>query len=140
MLRFAGAEAQIVGVNPSIHSGAIDADAARDGLADRMDQKIEWVREGAGDRFDELEINAWVAVASVTDDAAGFAELIAPGFGIEPDQALDALESPMTMVGTVEQISERLEMRRARWGFSYHVVRDEAAIEMAPVVAALAGR
>ena len=140
MLRFAGAEAQIVGVNPSIHSGAIDADAARDGLADRMDQKIEWVREGAGDRFDELEINAWVAVASVTDDAAGFAELIAPGFGIAPEQALDALESPMTMVGTVEEISERLEMRRARWGFSYHVVRDEAVIEMAPVVAALAGR
>ncbi len=46
MLRFAGATADIVGVNPSIHSGEVDADAARDGLADRMDAKLGWVREG----------------------------------------------------------------------------------------------
>ena len=34
--------------------------------AERMDQKVAWVKEGAGDRFDDLEINAWVAVASLT--------------------------------------------------------------------------
>ncbi|MFN8051850.1 MAG: TIGR03621 family F420-dependent LLM class oxidoreductase [Acidimicrobiales bacterium] len=140
MLRFAGRHAAIVGVNPSIHSGAIDADAARDSLADRMDEKVGWVREGAGDRFDDLEINAWVAVAALTDDAVGFADLIAPGFGIAADEAATALESPMVMVGTVDEIAERLEYRRDRWGFSYHVVRDEAVLEMAPVVEALTGR
>ena len=82
MLRFAGANAAIVGVNPSIHSGEVDTDAARDGMADRMDQKMAWVREGAGGRFDDLEINAWVAVAKVTDDSAAFAELLSPGFGV----------------------------------------------------------
>ena len=108
MLRFAGEHAAIVGVNPSIHSGAIDADAARDGLSDRMDQKLAWVREGAGDRFDDLEINAWVAVASLTDDATGFAELIAPGFGIPAEASATTLDSPMVMVGTVDEIAERL--------------------------------
>lgn len=137
MLRFAGAHADIVGVNPSVHSGAIDSDAARDGMADRMDQKFEWVREGAGDRFNDLEFNAWVPVASITDDAAGFAELIAPTFGVD---ASEALESPMTMVGTLAGISEQLEQRRERWGFSYHVIQQDSALAMAPVVAALTGR
>lgn len=139
MLRFAGAHADIVGVNPSIHSGEVDADAARDSLAERMDQKFAWVREGAGDRYDDLEFNAWIAVAMVTDDAAGVAEMIAPGFGIDTGEALTALDSPMTLIGTVDEICERLEQRRARWGFSYHVVPADAVEALAPVVARLAG-
>lgn len=139
MLRFAGANADIVGVNPSIHSGEIDADAARDGMADRMDLKLEWVKEGAGDRFDELEINAWVPVVAITDDAVSVAEMIAPGFGLDPANAAETLDSPMTMVGTVEEIIDRLHARRERWGFSYHVVQYESAYDLAPVVQQLAG-
>lgn len=139
MLRFAGANADIVGVNPSIHSGEIDSDAARDGMADRMDQKFEWVKEGAGDRFDSLEFNAWVPVVAVTDDAAGVAQLVAPMFGLSPEEALGALDSPMTMVGTEDEIIETLQRRRDRWGFSYHVVQDQGAIDLAPIVAKLSG-
>ena len=139
MLRFAGAHADIVGVNPSIHSGEIDADAARDGMADRMDRKVEWVKEGAGDRWADLEINAWVPVVAITDDAQAVAEMIAPGFGLDPEQASEALESPMTMVGTHGEIVERLQSRRERWGFSYHVVQNESALELAPIVAELTG-
>ena len=138
MLRFAGANADIVGVNPSIHSGEVDAEAARDSLADRIDQKVAWVREGAGDRFDSLEINAWVPVVVITEDADSVAQMLAPGFGIDPENASDALESPMTMIGTVDEIGERLEERRTRWGYSYHVVQDETALELAPVVAKFA--
>jgi probable F420-dependent oxidoreductase len=139
MLRFAGAAADIVGVNPSIHSGEVDADAARDGMADRMDRKLEWVREGAGERFDELEINAWVPVVVVTDDAEGVAAMLAPGFGLDAAHAGDTLESPMTMVGTEDEIVDRLLRRRERWGFSYHVVQNEAALTLAPIVQRLAG-
>lgn len=139
MLRFAGANADIVGVNPSIHSGEIDADAARDGLADRMDAKLGWVREGAGDRFDDLELNAWVPVVAVTDDAMSVAEMLAPGFGLEGESTPDLLDSPMTLVGTEGQIVERLQERRERWGFSYHVVQNGSAATLAPVVAQLAG-
>ncbi len=139
MLRFAGANADIVGVNPSIHSGEIDAEAARDGLADRMDRKFEWVAEGAGDRLEDLEFNAWVPVVAVTDDADAVAEMVAPGFGLTPEQASEALESPMALVGTEDEIAERLEQRRDRWGFSYFVVQNEAAETLAPIVARLAG-
>ena len=137
MLRFAGAHAAIVGVNPSVPNGAVDTEAARDGMADRMDQKLAWVREGAGARFDDLEINAWVPVTAITDDPAAFAEVIAPGFGVD---ASEVLESPMTMVGSVAGIGEQLAARRERWGFSYHVFQDGDALTMAPVVAAWAGR
>lgn len=139
MLRFAGQHASIVGVNPSIHSGAIDADAARDALADRIDEKFSWVREGAGERYDDIEFNAWSRVTSVTDDPIGFARMIAPAFGIADDRAEDALNSPITMIGTLDSLGEQLAMRRERWGYSYHVVVDEAAIEFAPVVAKYAG-
>jgi probable F420-dependent oxidoreductase len=140
MLRFAGAHADIVGVNPSIHSGEIDGDAARDGLADRMDAKLGWVREGAGERFDDLELNAWVPVVSITDDAQAVAELLAPGFGLGDEDPTSLLDSPMVVVGTVPELVDRLHARRERWGFSYHVVQNESALELAPLVAELAGR
>ena len=60
VLRFAGATADIVGLNASIHSGEIDTAAAHDALPARFDEKLGWVREGAGDRFDDIEINAWL--------------------------------------------------------------------------------
>lgn len=139
MLRFAGATADIVGVNPSIHSGEIDADAARDGLADRMDRKFGWVAEGAGDRLGDLEFNAWIPIVAITDDALGVAELVAPGFGLAAEHAAEALESPMALIGTEDEIAERLEQRRDRWGFSYFVVQNEAAMTLAPIVARLTG-
>src|SRR5215212_4140867 len=55
LLRWAGATADIVGVNASIHSGEIDEAAAQDGLAERIDEKFAWLKEGAGQRFDDLE-------------------------------------------------------------------------------------
>ncbi len=139
MLRFAGATADIVGVNPSIHSGEVDVDAARDGLADRIDAKVGWVKEGAGDRFDDLEINAWVPIAAITDDADAVTAVVAPGFGLQDEDPATLLESPMVIVGTVPELVDRLNFRRDRWGFSYHVFQDAAALEMAPLVAALAG-
>ena len=83
VLRFAGATADIVGVNASIHSGEIDVAAGRDALPERIDEKVEWVRAGAGDRFDQLEINAWLAFAEVTDDTATVADAIATLFETE---------------------------------------------------------
>lgn len=139
MLRFAGATADIVGVNPSIHSGEVDSEAARDGLADRMDRKFEWVREGARDRFDDLEFNAWVPVVAITDDASAFAAMVAPAFGLESQRVQEVVESPMTMIGSVDEIVERLESRRDRWGFSYHVVDGSSVETLAPVIERLSG-
>ena len=136
VLTFGGKVADIVGVNASIHSGEIDTEAAKDSLASRFDEKVGWVRAGAGPRFDDIELNAWIAIGSVTDDSAGMAEALAPMY--ETD-AVSVLSSPLTLIGSVAEISERLHERRERWGYSYIVLPGAQAHEFAPVVAALAG-
>jgi probable F420-dependent oxidoreductase len=136
VLRFAAREADIIGVNASIHSGEIDTAAAQDALAERIDEKVSWVREGAGHRFDSLELNAWLAVAAVTEDSSGLAELVAPGFGTDP---ASVLASPLALIGAPGEIAERLHERRERWGYSYHVIPGDKARDFAPVVASLAG-
>ena len=125
-----------VGVNPSIHSGEIDGAAAADALPERIDQKVGWVREGAGDRFADIEINAWLAVVELTDDTRGHAEMIAPLFETDADSLL---ASPMTLIGSIAEMAERLEQRRERWSYSYHVIPGEQARSLAPLVASLAG-
>ncbi len=137
MLRYAGATADIIGINPSIHSGEVDSAAARDAQVDRIDQKVVWVQEGAGNRFDDLELNAWLAVAQITDDAAGMAELLAPAFEADPVALLD---SPMVMMGTTEQLAEQVLARRDRWGYSYHVIPGDSAKDFAPLVALMTGQ
>jgi probable F420-dependent oxidoreductase len=135
LLRWAGATADIVGVNASIHSGEIDQDAARDALADRIDEKVAWVREGAGDRFDDLELNAWLAVAEITDDPA-VVEGIAALFGTD---AASLGRSPLALVGSPGDVAEALHERRERWGYSYHVIPGDKVRDFAPTVAALTG-
>jgi len=136
VLRFAGEIADIVGVNASIHSGEIDTAAAHDSLADRFDEKVGWVRDGAGARFDELEINAWIAVAGLTDDGQAMAESLAPLYETDPDSIR---ASPLTLIGSLTEIAEALHERRERWGYSYIVLPGAQAHELAPVVEALAG-
>jgi probable F420-dependent oxidoreductase len=136
MLTIAGRHADIVGINPTIPNGAIDADAARSGLAAATDEKLAWVRDAAGDRYDELEINLLNFACIVTDDRAQVAQDFAPLFGISPD---DLLEFPHALVGTVDEICASIEERRQRYDASYIVVQHEAMDAMAPVVARLAG-
>ena len=47
--------------------------------------------------------------------------------------------SPIALIGTIEQIIERLVERRERFGFSYVVIHEAEMEAFAPVVAALAG-
>jgi probable F420-dependent oxidoreductase len=136
VLRFAGATADIVGVNASIHSGEVDVAAAQDALPERIDQKVEWVRDGAGDRFDDLELNAWLAVAEVTEAADELAAGLAVAFESDP---ADVVASPLSLIGSPSEIRERLHERRERWGYSYTVIPVDKARDFGPIVAELAG-
>lgn len=136
MLSIAGRHADIVGVNPTIPNGAIDADAARSGTAEETERKLHWIRDAAGDRYDDLEINLLNFACIVTDDREKLADNLAPAFGLAPDELL---QFPHALVGTVDQIVETIEDRRERYDASYIVVQADAMEPMAPVVARLAG-
>ena len=137
VLSFAARTADIVGINASIHSGAIDTAAAHDAMPASIDRKSAWVKEAAGERYDELEINAWLSVAEIVDDTMGFAEMMS---GLFEAPAADILDSPLTLIGSVPEVIERLHARRERWGYSYTVVPGDKVRDFAPVVEQVAGR
>lgn len=136
MLRTAGRLADIVGINPNLAAGVIDADTAADAVPDRYTEKVGWVRDGAGDRFDDIELQVRTFIVQVTDDRQGAAEMLSAGMNISID---DGLQSPLALLGTPAQIADDLRARRDRWGFSYIVVGADQFEEFAPVVAELAG-
>ncbi len=136
ILTLAAQRADIVGINPKIASGAIDTDVAQNGAAARTDEKIGWVRDAAGDRYDQLELNMLVFAVAVTDDAAGVTEMMAPMFGLDPAEVADY---PLAWIGTEDEIVETLQARRERWDVSYLVVQADAMEAAAPIVARLAG-
>lgn len=134
VLSFAAANADIVGVNGSLPTSAARENFRRDALAESIDDKLSWVRQAAGQRFDELEIHAWLKAAHVTDDAKHHAEQLVETFRATPDEVL---ASPITLIGNVDQIIARLYERRERWGFSYFTIQQDVAREFAPVIARL---
>ncbi len=137
VLGLAAREAQIIGVNANLRSGEGESSDAANSLAPaRTDEKLAAVRDAAGDHFDDLEIQTLVGFVHFTDDASSIADVMAGGFGVSPKDALDA---PVTLVGTENDMIELLETRRARWQMSYHVIPREAMVQFAPVLAKLAG-
>jgi probable F420-dependent oxidoreductase len=136
VLRLAGREADIVGINPILHAGVIGAEAARNTVGDATARKIGWVRDAAGERFDDIELQIRYFVAAITDDPRALAEALAPGFGITPDEAMS---SGSVLAGSVDEVCDTLIARREEWGVSYVVFGDDQYEQFAPVVARLAG-
>ena len=134
VLSIAGREAQIVGHQPLDPQRAGRRRRGPNGAAEETDRKLAWVREAAGDRYDDLELNMLQFAGIVTDDRQGTAEMMAPLFGLPPDE-LDTY--PHACIGSVEEIVESLQARRERWDVSYLVFQGDTMEPMAPVVAAL---
>lgn len=137
VLGIAARTADIVGINPNLREGVIGPGAVADTMAGATDQKVAWVREAAGERFDEIELNILSFMSSITDDPAGLAEGVAGVMGVDP---ADVLAAPTVVIGSRSGVAEVLEERRERWGFSYYVFQGDSAETMAPIVADLAGR
>ncbi|MDQ1456106.1 MAG: hypothetical protein QOH28_1726 [Actinomycetota bacterium] len=138
ILALAAREAQIVGINANLRSGdGTTSDAARSMTPDATDLKIGWVRDAAGERFDDLELQALVGFVYVTDDAKQVLEGIADAFGVSVD---DARVAPPCLVGSEDEIVASLEERRERWQMSYHVIEDRSIDTFAPIVERLAGK
>jgi probable F420-dependent oxidoreductase len=136
VLSIAAREADIVGVNPNLRAGAIGRDATLDSLKEQTDRKIEWIRDAAGPRWNDLEIQMRFFITSVRPDRMAMAEALAPAFGVSPEEAL---ESGAVLVGTEDEIADQLHRRREEWGLSYVVVGLDNVDEFAPIVAKLAG-
>jgi probable F420-dependent oxidoreductase len=137
ILGLAAREADIVGINANLRGGvAVSDDAARSMTGPATDQKLAWLRDAAGARFDDLEIQSFVGFTTFTDDRSSLAEMMAGAFGVTPEEAL---ETPVVLAGTLEQMIDDLVARRERWHMSYVVVGVDVMEQFAPAVAKLGG-
>ncbi len=136
ILTLSGQHGDIVGINPSLWAGVIDERAGATATPNATDQKVEWIRQGAGDRFDQIELQTRIHAAAIVDNREEVAQTLGPAFGMTPEESLD---SPHALMGTVDQCVEQLQGWRERWGISYVGFSHDAVDSMAPVVAALAG-
>jgi len=136
VLRTAGAMADIVSINFDNSDGKIGAHGIGSGTAAGTANKIDRVREGAGDRFDDLEIEIGAYFTTVTDHTQPTLEAMAGAFGMPPEELA---QHPHVLIGSVSEICETLQERRERYGISYVTVGGANMEAFAPVVAALAG-
>lgn len=137
MLEVAARHADIVSLSARMASGGKDTSFGVSAIAAAFDRRAAWVRDLAGDRFAALELQTLVFATAVGTDSARYADrVLSRMFGLP---AADALASPLALVGTVDEICERLLAHRDRFGISYWVINAAHSTAFADVVAKLDG-
>ncbi len=133
VLRFAAQEADIVGIDPrSLPQGGADPSDVTEAAVDR---KMGWVREAAGERWGQLEVN--IALFEVDPEFRRRGRPpTARARGIGEDELP---RSPHYLVGETDEMVETLLARRERWGISYVALRPDYLAVMSPVIGRLAG-
>jgi probable F420-dependent oxidoreductase len=150
VLRLAGREADIVNFNFDLRSDATATSSYRrfytvpeiieTGTADAVEQKVGWVREGAGSRFDNLELGVSCYLTSVTDNYMAAAEEFGEASGVSAETILNL---PFGLIGSIERMVDVLTERRERYGLN-HITFPMALIpdgykKLAPLIERLAG-
>ena len=136
MLGVAAREADIVGVNPSLTAGYVGPEVLETTSAEYYDRRIEWIRQAAGSRFDQLELQCLTFLVQIVPDRREAVSRLAAAMSVTPDQVEG---SPIALIGTTDEIAETLRHRREQFGLSYIVVHEAEMEALAPVVATLAG-
>lgn len=113
VLRIAARSADIIGLT----GGDRAATAGEDPLADR----ISFVRDAAGDRFHELELN--IAITAMPVDDSGHPDLTIPRISLPGLSDGELLRHPGVLSGTTDEIAERIRGYRDVYGISYVIVQ-----------------
>jgi probable F420-dependent oxidoreductase len=136
MLRLAARQADIVGVLPAPIRDSADSDDPRDRLPAAFDAKIGVVREAAGDRFGNLEINAFGTFIITGKRRAETEDLIVrrgwTGIDVEA-----VWQMPTIFIGSPDQIRSDLRERRERFGLSYLVATEDGLPALAEIISGL---
>ena len=135
LLTLAAKEADIISIMPRSRrdgSGLEDADAS----PEAFDRKLAWIKDAAGGRFAVIELNTLVQTVVITDRPRDAAMPLAKEYQMETEQVF---ETPLVLIGSVDQIVETLERRRERYGLSYITVFEKDLENLAQVIPRLHG-
>ncbi len=143
LLTLAARQAQIIGLAPRLIQGDQPRADARSLTAAATEEKIRWIREAAGDRFGDLELNTYptggpaVVTSHPLAEARRRANRIREQTGTELSVE-EILDSPHIFIGTVKDLTRKFTDLRERFGISSFLIDDLDAL--APVVEELAGQ
>jgi len=136
LLTLAGREATIIGLHLKVNDdGTVDASERTEAA---LAQKVEWVRQAAGERIAAVELNLLVANVIITQDQWQAAEQYLRERGRPGTTVEQLLANPYMLIGSVEQLTERIQRLRELFSISYLVLDTEYMEAFAPVVARLA--
>ncbi|MFC4030057.1 TIGR03621 family F420-dependent LLM class oxidoreductase [Streptomyces polygonati] len=124
MLGLAGREADIFSF--SIMAGVTPGVAPEDALA----RRVQVLREAAGDRFDDIELNLFVAAVGESVDKVDLS-IIRQASGLGDDQLT---QLPGVLVGSPWEIADRLLRYREEFGVSYVSVLEPHMAAFAEVI------
>lgn len=128
MLRIAAREADVVGFTGARFNR--DGDGATLAGPSELDERVAFVRSEAGDR--DPVLNLLIQHVEVTGDRAAALERLRP---YDTTRSADELgELPVLLVGTAEQIADRLRAQRERFGFTYITVLEKDMTAFADVI------
>ena len=136
ILGIAGREADIVSINYNNSAGHLAGSRETD-TANETQKKIQWVKDGAGNRFEELELEIGAYLTVVTDKQTETAQYFSDMLGMSEEEILSF---PHALIGSVDYICEELEKRRELYGISYISFPDNAAESAIPIVEKLSGK
>lgn len=121
MLKLAAREADSIAIGSRITAHGIDRTDAT------LDQKIAWIREAAGERFENLELCQTIYDLEITGSAAP----------VEPQQGWQPMQK--RLMSADEAVVHLIEQRE-QYGFSYLQVSAAQMENFAPVLARLNGK
>jgi hypothetical protein len=115
VLTLAAREANIVGIHYKVNpDNTVDWEERTAGALSR---KVAWIRRAAGEGFDELELNLLMSsYMVVTDDGIQAAEQLIQKRGWSGIAVEQVLDLPYELIGSVEQIAEKIHLLRERHG------------------------
>ena len=136
MLRLAARHADIVGVLPAPIRDSTDSDDPRDRLPAAFDAKLAVLAEAAGERFDDLEINAFGTFV-ITSERRAETEALISRRGWSGIDMEAVWQMPTLFIGSLDQIREDLRARCERFGLSYLVVGEDGMPALAEIISGL---
>ncbi len=137
VLKLAAQLADIIGINPSMKDGVVNAETITHMTADAVAEKIKIVENTAGTRMQNIELNIRAFLVNICDSADEAINGTANMFKVAPEMIAN---SPFALMGPPAKIAEDLLARRERWGLSYIIVGGEDVNSFAPVIKILAGK
>ena len=137
VLGLAGELADIVSINFNNSGGVVGAGSITSSTEEETHKKIQWVKDGAGSRFPEIELETATYFISIEGRSSVTPDAVMARTGMD----LATLQRfPHAAVGGVDQVCEELIRRREEYGFSYITVGDAHLDAYLPIVERLAGR